>query len=120
MTDAAQLTQQMLAAKKAMDEAEVEHRKCVREMAEADRDFRSAHSTAYVAASGTEATREAIARKATATERYRLKMADGLERSALEAIRNARQFLSALQSLAAAQRAEAEFAKWESREMASA
>lgn len=110
--NAAELTEQILAAKRAMDNAELEHRQRVREAAEADKAFRIAESKAYIQASGTVGERAAVAKLRSADERYKLKLAEGLESSALEAIRNARQFLSALQSLAAATREEANLARY--------
>lgn len=115
--NAAELTQEILAAKRAMDAAEREHRECVERLAMSDRAMRIAESTAYLAASGTVGERDAHMKKATAEERYAYKMADGLVVSALEAIRNARQYLSALQSLAAAQREEARLAAYMDREL---
>lgn len=115
-----ELTQEMLGAKARMDAAELEHREQVANLARADRALRIAEATAYLAASGTVGEREAHMKKATTEERFAHKMADGLERSALEAIRNARQYLSSLQSLAAAQREEAHLARYMDRELDSA
>jgi len=115
--NAAELSREILEAKRRMDAAELEHREQVIAAAAADQALRIAEATAYLAASGTVGEREAHMKKATSTERYRYKMADGLERSALEAIRNARQYLSALQSLAAANREEAHLARYMDREL---
>ena len=112
----AELTQAMIQAKAKMDAAEVEHRDCVIESVEADKACRIAEGSAYLVAQGTVPEREARVKKECATERYRVRLAEGLERSALEAIRNARQYLSALQSLAAAQREEARLAAYMDRE----
>lgn len=114
--NAAELTREILEAKRSMDAAELEHREQVAAAALADRELRMAESTAYIAAGGTVGEREARMKQATSELRYRHKLADGLERSALEAIRNARQYLSALQSLAAASREEAHLARYMDRE----
>jgi hypothetical protein len=115
--NAAELTRAMLEAKRHLEETELEHRRCVAELATADRALRIAESVAYLATAGTVGERDALTKKATADERYRFKLADGLERSALEAIRNGRQILSSLQSLAAAQREEAHLARYMDREL---
>jgi hypothetical protein len=116
----AELTRELLASKRHLEEAELEHRTRVGELASADRALRIAEATAYLTATGTVGERDAAMKKATAEERYRLKLADGLTVSALEAIRNGRQIMSALQSLAAAQREEAHLARYMDRELESA
>jgi hypothetical protein len=107
----------MIETKTDLDAAHAEHRRRVKEAAEADRTYRLAKSTSILATAGTVQEREARMDKATADERFLAQLASGLETSALEAIRSKRQIMSALQSLAAAQRAEAELARYESREL---
>lgn len=114
------LNKAMLDAVAELEQAQDEHRHQVLRAAEADRAMRIAEASAYLAASGPVAERQAYVAKACAVERYAFKMADGLERSALEAIRSRRQILSALQSLAAAQREEAHLARYMDRELESA
>jgi hypothetical protein len=120
VTDAATLSQQMLAAKRDLEAAQAEHVRCVHDAAEKDRTARIAKASAYLSASGTVQERQAHADQATADVVYAAKLSDGLERSALEAIRNRRQILSALQSLAAAQREEAHLARYMDRELENA
>jgi hypothetical protein len=118
--NAAELTRELLAVKRHLEETEAEHRRCVHEYARADRDLRIAESTALLASTGTVGERDAAMKKATSEERYRYKLAEGLTISALEAIRNGRANMSALQSLAAAQREEAHLARYMDRELESA
>lgn len=115
--NAVELAQQMLAAKREVDEAMSELERCSIHAAQSDRTYRLAKATATLATSGTIQEREAHADKAIADERYEAKLAEDLKVSALEAVRSKRQWLSALQSLAAANRAEAELARWEPREV---
>jgi hypothetical protein len=111
--NAAELAEKMLEAKRDCDAAIEEHRRCAVEAAESDRRYRLAKATSILATAGTVQEREARMDKATADDKYAAKLADDLLTSALEAIRNKRQILSAWQSVAAATRAEAELAKWE-------
>jgi hypothetical protein len=120
MTDVASLSRQMVEAKRDLEDAQSEHVRCVHDAAEKDRTARIAKSTAYLSASGTVQERQAHVDQATADVVYAAKLSEGLERSALEAIRNRRQILSALQSLAAAQREEAHLARYMDRELESA
>ena len=118
--NAAELTVAMLDAKRELDEAHEEHRRCAIAAAVADRAFRLAKATAVLASSGTVQQRDAHMEQATADLRYEAKLADDLLTSALEAIRSRRQVISALQSLAAAQREEAHLARYMDRELDSA
>jgi hypothetical protein len=112
VTDLRQLSMQMIAAKSDLEESMAEHERRVHESAEADRVARVAKASAYLAASGAVAERQAHVDQTTADVQYRAKLADGLEKSALEAVRSRRQVLSSLQSLAALARAEVDLAKW--------
>jgi hypothetical protein len=120
MTDAITLARQMVAIRGELDESLAEHERRVLESAEADRIARVAKASAYLSASGTVQERTAHVDLATADVQFAAKLSDGLERSALEAIRSKRQALSSLQSLAAALREETALARWEPRESASA
>lgn len=82
-----------------------------REYAEAEDAYRMAKARAYMQAEGTVAERQAQADLATSAERRRAYIADGLRQAALEAVRSRRGQLSAMQSLLAKDRAEAEFAR---------
>jgi hypothetical protein len=81
--------------------------------AEAERDYRKAKAQAWVtAADGTGPERQAAVDGQCADLRYARDLAENQAKAALEAVRARRQQLSALQSIAAAQREEAGFAKY--------
>jgi hypothetical protein len=83
-----------------------------RETADAEHDYRKAKAIAWMEApSGTVPVREAWVDSQTAEKRRTLDYAEGSRVAALEAIRSRRQQLSAVQSLLAAHKAEAEFAR---------
>ena len=77
--------------------------------AKAERTYRLAKSTAYLATSGTVNEREAHAEQAINEVRYQRDLAEGLKVSALEAVRSRRAVLSAVQTLANLYREEASF-----------
>jgi len=82
------------------------------EAAEAEHDYRKAKAIAWSQApAGTVPVREAWVDSATAEERLALDMAEALKQSSLEAVRSRRQQLSAVQSLLAAHKEEAAFAR---------
>lgn len=118
--NAAELASAMIQARDELEESLREHARCVQEAALKDRTYRIAKATSILSVDGTVQEREAHMDQATAEVRYAAKLAEGLETSALEAIRSRRQILSALQSLAAAQREEAALARYESRETSAA
>lgn len=80
------------------------------EYATAEDVYRMAHAKAYLAAEGAAHLRKAEADLQTSQERQRAHLADGMRQAALEAVRSRRAQISALQSLLAAHKAEAEFA----------
>lgn len=83
-----------------------------REVADAEFDYRKAKAVAWqTAPPGTVPMREAWVDAETAEQRRRLDWAEGSRSAALEAVRSRRQQLSAVQSLLAAHKAEAEFAR---------
>jgi hypothetical protein len=87
-----------------------------REFAEAEAEYRRLKATSWIEVlralpEATVAQREAWVNGATADARLRRDLADGLRQAALEAVRSRRGQLSALQSLLAAERAEADFAR---------
>jgi hypothetical protein len=83
-----------------------------REAAESEHDYRKAKAIAWqIAPPGTVPMREAWVDAETAEQRLRLDLAEGSRSAALEAVRSRRQQLSAVQSLLAAHKAEAEFAR---------
>jgi len=83
-----------------------------REYAEAVDDYRRAKATAYLSLDeGTVAGRQAKVDDRCGVERRRKLLAEGMRQAALEAVRSRRSQLSAMQSVAAAFRAEMEFAR---------
>jgi hypothetical protein len=117
--NAAELAEAMHTAKRDIDAALLEYDRAIREDAEADKQAKISHSSAYLASSGTAGERTAWADKGSVDERYKPRLADGLKRSAAQAVESKRQWLSALQSLASLTKAEAQLAKWEPSEVAS-
>jgi hypothetical protein len=82
------------------------------EVAGAEFDYRKAKAIAWQSApAGTVPMREAWVDSETAEQRQRLDLAEGLRSASLEAVRSRRQQLSAVQSLLAAHKAEADFAR---------
>jgi hypothetical protein len=118
--DVAELSQRMMTAKREIDAAFDTYEKAILEDAEADRASKVAKASAYLAASGPVAERQASVDQTTADVQYRSRLAEGLKRSAGQAVESKRQWLSALQSLASLSKAEAALAKWEPSQVASA
>lgn len=114
------LVAMMIEAAGHLDAAQDELVRATHEDARADRRMRQAKATAYLASSGTVGERDAAVAKSTDEEHYAARLADGLVRAALEAVRSRRQVLSSLQSIAGAVKSEMEFAKYESRDARSA
>jgi len=82
------------------------------ELAVAEHDFRKAKAIAWQSApAGTAHMREAWVDGETAPQRLRRDSAENSRLAALEAVRSRRQQLSAVQSLLAAHKAEADFAR---------
>ena len=82
------------------------------ELADAEDEYRQAVAVAWVQApEGTVPEREAWVNGQTSKMRRRRDLAEGMRQAALEAVRSRRTQVSALQSLLAAERAEAEFAR---------
>lgn len=77
----------------------------------AEDQYRMARASAYTEATGTVGDRQAYADLHTSVERVDAHRMDGMRQAALEAVRSRRQQISALQTLASAHRAEAEFAR---------
>ena len=77
--------------------------------AAAEHEYRAANAAAYLSSSGTVAEREARAYETVGELRHRRDVLDATRLAALEAVRSRRTQLSALQSILAAHRAEAEF-----------
>ena len=85
--------------------------RAVKEYAESERLYKMGRSTAYVATSGTVAEREAATDQSVSTLRYEAHLKEGMKVAALEAVRNRRAVLSALQTLANLSKSEADFAR---------
>jgi predicted alpha/beta-hydrolase family hydrolase len=81
------------------------------EVAHAEHDYRLARAMAWPKTEGTAKEREDQVQAITAPERLQRDLAEGRRVAALEALRSRRAQLSALQSVANAERAEAEFAR---------
>lgn len=83
-----------------------------REVAETEQAYRRLKAEAWVTApEGTVPEREAWVNGKTADARFARDLAEGMRTAALEAVRSRRTQVSALQSLMAAHRAEAEFSR---------
>jgi hypothetical protein len=111
-----QLLQAVRDLRDSMAELEVRSRTS----AEMDRAWRLARAQSFAQTEGTVQAREASVERETAHLRYEATCAENLRISALEAVRSNRTVVSAIQSLVAASRAEAELSKWESKETVSA
>lgn len=81
------------------------------EYASAEHAYRQARAKLWLAARGTVQERESMVELKCGDLRYARDVADGMRAAAVESVRSRRSQLSALQSLLAASRAEAEFAR---------
>lgn len=115
--NAGEFAQAMLQAKADCDAAFAEQLEWIKNDAAADRAFKIAWAAAYIASSGTVAERAAYCEKSTAEDRYKAKVAEGLRRSAYQAVEYRIRCLSLLQSLASLTKAEANLVAWEPREV---
>jgi len=80
------------------------------EIAEAEHEYRKAKAIAWTQApSGTVPVRESWVDSETADQKRRVDLAEGMRVASLEAVRSRRQQLSAVQSLLAAHKADADF-----------
>jgi hypothetical protein len=79
--------------------------------ADAAHEFRQAWSAAYMRTEGTQGDKKAQADLETSHLRLAMELADGFRTAALERVRSARQEISAIQSLMAAYKEEAAFAR---------
>lgn len=96
------LLEQARATARTMNQRLSEHRRCVEETAKAETHFKVAFAKAILTAEGTEKVRIATADEATANQLYAYKLAKGLEASALEAVRSAREEVGLFRSLISA------------------
>lgn len=81
------------------------------EYAETEHAYRQARAKAFLAAKGTVPERESFVELRCGDLRHARDVSEGLRSAALESVRSRRAQLSALQSLLAASRAEAEYAR---------
>lgn len=100
------LTQEMLRLSLLLDQMQEELVQRSREWAKAERDYRLSRAMAYKSASGTVAERQATVDAATIDQMHKAHESDVLRQASLEAVRNVRAQLSAIQSVANAVREE--------------
>lgn len=105
------LVDRMLVASRDLNDAQANLEAAVRREASAEAEYRKARANAYLATSGTVGEREASVDKTVADERYNAHLAEGLSKSALEAVRNRRTQLSVLQTVANSVKEEMKFAR---------
>src|SRR5262245_50158318 len=113
----------MLTAKRDVDAAFDEYRRCITLDAEADDTRRRAMARATITCresqpKATVGVIEAMVDLETADVQKAARLAEGLKRSAGMAVEAKRQWLSSLQSLASLTKAEAQLAAWEPKEVA--
>jgi capsular polysaccharide biosynthesis protein len=101
----------MLTASRELDFAQEDLVTKTRAAADSERKYRMMKSEKYLQTEGTVNEREAVVAQQIDTYAYAAHLAEGLERAALENVRNRRAQLSALQSIANAVRAEAELTR---------
>ncbi len=111
MPDLAELQDEMVRLSRQLNAGLDYLREQVTVEAEAVNDYRMAKAKTYIESEGTVDHRRALVDLATPSERVAAHIAEGMSRAALEAVRSRRQQISALQTLVAAHRAEAEFAR---------
>ena len=111
MIDHAEVSAEMRRLSRLIDQGLAALRDQSRELADAESEYRQAKAAAWLTVEGTVSEREAAVNGKTAGERHRRDLADGMRRAALEAVRSRRTQVSALQSLLAADREEAAFAR---------
>lgn len=95
----------------AIDDALTDLREQSQRYADAEHAYRQARAKAWLAARGTVNERESMVELRCGDLRYARDLAEGARAAAVESIRSRRAQLSALQSMLAASRAEAEFAR---------
>jgi hypothetical protein len=123
LMDAHEIAGSMLTAKRDIDEAMLEYRRCINLDAEASDNAKRAVARATITCresqpKATVGVIEAMVDLETADVQKAARLAEGLKRSAGMAVDNARQWLSSLQSLASLTKAEAQLAAWEPKEVA--
>lgn len=104
--DAQGLAQRVQALSQRLDEAQARLREAIQHEGEAERLYTMAKANAFLASSGSVKERDAQVDKVVAAERERAHVAAGMTKAAFEEVRNLRQVLSALQSVASLQKAQ--------------
>jgi hypothetical protein len=108
----AEMAEEMKRLSRLLDGGLAALRDQARELADAEQEYRQAKATAWLTApEGTVPERDAWVNGSVAAQRHRRDLAEGMRQAALEDVRARRTQVSALQSLLAAERAEAEFAR---------
>jgi hypothetical protein len=106
-----EIEQEMLRFSHLLDAGLAKLRETAGEYAAADVAYKRAYSEAFLRAEGAGVHREQVAVDASLAEREAVKNLEGLNVAALEAVRSRRTQISALQSLLAAHKAEADFSR---------
>lgn len=105
------IVDELLRLSKLTDEALLAMRDRGRTLAERERDYRLARAKAWHEVEGTAKQREDAVNALTAKERYARDVADSDRDSAQEAVRNYRQQMSCLQTIANVEKAERQLAR---------
>ena len=111
MNSMAELTQEARRLSDLLDKGVAALRQSAVDYAHAEHTYRHEHALAYLTTEGTVAEREAKTYALVGELRRDRDIADGVRAAALEAVRARRTQLSALQSLLAAHRSEADLAR---------
>ena len=113
MTSIAELIAEATRLSDKIDQGDIALSRAARKAAEAEMDYRQAKSVAWVQQdAGTVPERQAHVDAKVSQQRFARDLAEGERVAALEALRSRRAQLSALQSVAAAWRAEAENSRY--------
>ncbi len=116
--DSASLNMQLLDAARALDEAQRGLENRIQQAAEDERAYKIAEATCYLTSEGrNQKERESNAEPGVSQLRYRAHLAEGLSKAGLEAVRNKRTILSALQTVANLSKEEAMFSRTGPREV---
>jgi hypothetical protein len=110
--NSASLNEQIRAAAESLESAQEGLEQRVQQAAEAERAYKTAEASLYLANEGrNQKEREAKAEPGLSELRYRAHLAEGLSKAGLEAVRNRRTILSALQTVANLSKEEAAFSR---------
>ena len=104
--DSQELAQRVSVLEARLQEAETNLDGAIREDADATKALDLARANAYLASSGTVAEREGAVAKATADEKHRARLAENTVRARFETLRDIRQVISGLGSVASLRKSE--------------